>query len=182
MLRGKLAGAINFWHYGARLKAAGYQQLVTTSEMLNALGVNTEIPLLGWVFDEKWADKNSQALIGFLQASREAKQILSRSDQEWQRIRALTKAENDEVFAMLKKDYRASLLQQFAGKEKAATKKVFNILAKQGGSALVGKASALSDGTFWHTELLEKMLSGKAINDLDNVDGALNSDSLKVVQ
>lgn len=161
MLRGKLAGAINFWHYGARLKAAGYQPLVTTSDMLTALGIETKIPLLGWVFDEKWAGENSQALIGFLQASREAKQILSTSEQEWQRIRALTKAENDAVFAMLKKDYRAGLLQQFGKKEKVATKKIFNILAKQGGSALVGKATTLSDGTFWHTELLEKMVNKK---------------------
>tara|TARA_R110001592_G_scaffold45983_3_gene146656 strand:- start:1507 stop:2529 length:1023 start_codon:yes stop_codon:yes gene_type:complete len=154
ILRGDLAAVINFWHYGARLKAAGFQQLVTVPAMLAALGIEAKIPLLGWVFDQTWANKHPKALNRFLQASVEAKQILFSSADEWQRIRPLIKAENEAVFNALIKDYRTGLLPQFGTKEIEASKRVFEILAEQGGSALVGKATALSGGTFWRKNLL----------------------------
>lgn len=163
MLRGDLTSAINFWHYGARLKAAGYKQLVTVPEMLAELGVDAQIPLLGWVFDQRWAKEQPKAITGFLQASLEAKQILLSSELEWLRISSLIKAENPAVFAALKKDYRAGLLRQFGAKELAASKQVFKILAAQGGSALVGKATRLSDGTFWSTNLLADSFNAKVI-------------------
>ena len=149
MLRGDLSAAINFWHYGARLKAAGYQQLVTVSEMLLALGIDKQPPLLGWVFDEKWAKKNQQTVERFLSAAKQAKDILYHSDQEWHRIRPLLKAKDDVVFQALKNDYRAGVLKQFGEAELAASHQLFKVLAKQGGRELVGKASYLQASTFW---------------------------------
>ncbi|MCI2282811.1 ABC transporter substrate-binding protein [Colwellia sp. MSW7] len=159
MLRGNLAAVINFWHYGARLKAKGYKQLVTLPEMPEALGIDAQIPLLVWVFDQTWANANGEALHRFLHASAEAKQLLSSSEDEWQRIRPLIKAENDAVFKTLINDYRAGLLSQFGSKEVEASKRIFNILATQGGSALVGNATALHEGTFWQSNLLDSNLS-----------------------
>ena len=164
ILRGDLTAAINFWHYGARLKAAGYKQLVTIPEMLTEFGINAKIPLLGWVFDQKWANEHPKTITGFLQASREAKQILASSDSEWDRIRPLLKAENDEVFTELKKDYRSGLLSEFGTKEIEASKKVFNILAEEGGHALVGKATSLSDGLFWRPSQLAYLMNISALN------------------
>ncbi|WP_159819391.1 ABC transporter substrate-binding protein [Colwellia sp. 20A7] len=149
ILRGDLAAAINFWHYGARLKAAGYKHLVTMSEMLTEFGIEAKIPLLGWVFDQEWANQHPNAITRFLLASREAKLILASSEREWERIRPLLKAENDDVFTALKTDYRAGLLSEFGAKEIDASKQVFDILAQEGGRTLVGKATSLSDGLFW---------------------------------
>lgn len=163
MLRGDLDAAINFWHYGARLKAAGYDTLVTVPQMLAEFGIETKIPLLGWVFDQGWANQQPEAITRFLQASLEAKQILLSSDEEWLRIRPLIKAENTAVFSLLKKDYRAGVLREFGSKEFAASQQVFDILAEQGGSALVGKATALSEGTFWQNDTLSKTSRAKSI-------------------
>ena len=159
ILRGDLAGAINFWHYGARLKAAGYKQLVTIPDMLTEFGIEDDIPLLGWVFDQVWAKEQPEAITRFLQASNEAKKILASSEREWDRIRPLVKAENEGVFSELKKYYRAGLLHEFGAKEIEASKKVFSILAEEGGSALVGKASSLSEGLFWQQGAFEYSVS-----------------------
>jgi NitT/TauT family transport system substrate-binding protein len=75
----------------------------------------------------------------------------------------LIKAENDEVFSLMKKDYRAGLLGEFGAKEIKASQHVFEILAEQGGSALVGKATALSDGTFWRNKMQNKTSQPKSI-------------------
>jgi NitT/TauT family transport system substrate-binding protein len=151
MLRNNVDAAINFWHYNARLSASGYKVLVSMPQMLAELGINSKVPLLGWVFDQKWATNNNQKLTGFLQASKEAQQLLFLCDEEWQRIRTLTKAENEEVFHALKNEYRMRLLSKFGKEEIEASKQVFAILAQQGGRDLVGKATKLTEQTFWQT-------------------------------
>ena len=83
MLRGELPAVLNYWQYGARLKAAGMQEVISVADVLRALGVPGPVPLLGWAFDERWAGTNRAALTGFLRAAYAAKQILVASDAEW---------------------------------------------------------------------------------------------------
>jgi len=166
MQRDNVDAAINFWHYNARLTANGYKLLVSVPQMLAELGITNKVPLLGWVFEQEWAVKHNQKLTGFLQASNEAKQLLLQCDEEWQRIRPLTKAENDEVFIALKKEYRARVLDKFGPEEIKATKQIFAILAEQGGRDLVGKATSLAAGTFWQTAEINASLANLPTIDL----------------
>lgn len=149
MQRGELPAVINFWHYNARLQAAGMQPLMQVEAILSALGVTTEVPLLGWVFSETWANEHQAAIRAFIQASYAAKAILNTSDTEWQRIQPLTKAEDEATLIALRDGYRAGIPQAFGAEEQAAAAQVFAILAKEGGSELVGASPTLSPGTFW---------------------------------
>ncbi|MFQ3198614.1 MAG: NitT/TauT family transport system substrate-binding protein [Paraglaciecola sp.] len=167
MLRGELAAAINFWHYGARLEAQQFRLLVTVPQMLAELDIDADVPLLGWVFEETWAQQNPDKISRFLQASLEAKQILYSSDAEWERIRNLTKAENDSVFLALKKAYRAGLIQEFGARELKASEQIFSVLAQQGGQALVGQATSLDAGTFWTFDKRELTPLPTSDNDSD---------------
>ncbi|GAC25593.1 MAG: ABC transporter substrate-binding protein [Alteromonadaceae bacterium] len=149
MLRGELDAGINFWHYGARLKAKGHRLLVTVPEILHALHIENDVPLLGWAFKKPWAEQHANSIKGFLQASLAAKQILYSSDEEWTRIRGLTKAEDDEVFTRLQTEYRRGLLHRFGLQELTATKDIFAVLAQHGGHSLVGNATSLDEHTFY---------------------------------
>jgi len=151
MLRGDLPAVLNFWHYGARLKAAGMYELITVIDLLAGLGIDAEVPLLGWAFDEDWADRNRAALLGFLTAAYQAKKILAESDAEWMRIRELTKAEDDATLNALKNSYRDGIPRKFGEAELRAAEQVFAILAREGGRELVGRSSTtLTPGTFWN--------------------------------
>ena len=66
--RGELPAAMNFWHYGARLAAAGMPEVLGMKEILATLGIGDEMPLVGWVFGERWAQANPAAVAGFLEA------------------------------------------------------------------------------------------------------------------
>lgn len=150
MLRGELLAGINYWHYGARLKAAGMRELIQVTDVMKELGVQWPVPLLGWVFDEGWAAANRPALIGFLRASYAAKRILLESDDEWLRLRPLMKVEDDATLFALRDAYRAGVPRRFGAEEIDAAALVFEIVAKLGGDELVGRSRRLSDGTFWN--------------------------------
>jgi NitT/TauT family transport system substrate-binding protein len=149
MLRGEVDVALNFWHYAARLGAAGMTELVKVADLLPGLGVEGPLPLIGWVFSEGWAGRNEKLLQGFLDASAEAKKIMARSDAEWERLRPLTKAKDDAILFALRDAYRAGIPGPLDRRAVRAAEAAFATLAEVGGAALVGKARALSPGTFW---------------------------------
>jgi len=148
-LDGDLPAVLNFWHYGARLEAAGWQPLLSVADILPALGVDRPVPLLGWVFSAGWAAQHPKAIEGFLRASYAAKRRLAESDSEWERLRPLVRAENEATLHALRDGYRAGIPSCFGEPDVQAARQVFEIMAREGGTELVGSSKALSPGTFW---------------------------------
>ena len=149
MLNGEIPAVLNFWHYTARRKSAGMVELISVTDLLPALGINRRPPMIGWVFSERWAKDYGPAIKGFLRSLRAAKKILASSDAEWDRLRPLTKAKNDETFVALRKAYRAGIPKSFGDEDIAAAKSLFKTLAEYGGRDLVGESPVLAPGTFW---------------------------------
>ena len=149
VMRGELPAAMNFWHYTARLSAAGMKELITMPQILAGLGIEDELPLVGWVFRERWAKDNAAAIAGFLRASDAAKALMLESDAVWDELRPLMRAENEETFVALRDGIRAGIPRTTADEAERVATRVFDILAAEGGEALVGKARALAPGTFW---------------------------------
>ena len=149
MRRGDLPAVLNFWHYNARLKAAGMQELLPAVEILPALGVERPIPLLGWVFNRSWANENRDAVAGFLRASYSAKHLLLESDEEWKRLEPKMKVSDAATAAALRDAYRLGIPRRFGEADREAAARAFAILAAEGGEKLVGASDTLDPGTFW---------------------------------
>ena len=147
--RGDLPAVLNFWHYNARLEAAGMRELLTAAETLPALGVERPIPLLGWVFNHSWAHEHPEAIEGFLRASYSAKHLLLESDAEWERLQPKMKVSDAATAAALRDAYRAGIPREFGEADREAAGQAFAILAREGGEKLVGSSDTLAPGTFW---------------------------------
>ena len=147
--RGDLPAVLNFWHYNARLKAAGMQELLTAAEILPELGVGRPIPLLGWVFNRSWANEHRDAVDGFLRASYSAKHLLLESDAEWKRLEPKMKVSDAATAAALRDAYRLGIPREFGEADRDAAAQAFSILAREGGEKLVGTSDTLMPGTFW---------------------------------
>ena len=145
---GELDAVLNYWHFAARLDAKGFKQLVGIEEAIGELGATSVPPQLGFVFYQSFVDQNPELVAAFADASRAAKELLQ-GDAEWERIRPLTKAEDDATFEALKRRYRAGIIEHWGEAEQADAAKVYAMLAGLGGEKLVGAATELAPGTFW---------------------------------
>jgi NitT/TauT family transport system substrate-binding protein len=151
-LRGEMPAALNFWHFAARLKAAGWRELMSMPELLAGLGLDHSLPMVGWVFSERWAKQNPAAVEGFLRASAAARKQLAENDAVWEEIRPLTRAEDAATLLALRDGYRAGIASSSPAAVKAAEKAAtaaFPILAREGGKEVVGNATQLAPGVFW---------------------------------
>lgn len=149
MLKGELPAVMNFWHFSARLRAAGMRELLTLDEVLKGLGVDGELPMIGWVFRDDWAAKNRAAFEGFLRAGAHARRHMQTSDAVWEELRPLTRAEDDATLVALRDGFRAGIPGEDVAQAERTARRVFAILAQEGGAELVGSATALPAGTFW---------------------------------
>ena len=146
---GELDAVLNYWHFCARLEAQGYPQLVGVNEAQAALGVPASAPQLGYVFKQSFADAHPDLLRAFADASREAKRILATSDAEWQRLKPLTRADDDKTLKALQRRFVEGIVPHWGPAEQRQAADLYLILAKLGGEELVGKAPELVEGTFW---------------------------------
>ncbi|MBC8269199.1 MAG: ABC transporter substrate-binding protein [Rhodospirillaceae bacterium] len=145
---GKVDAVLTFWHFAAKLEAKGMRRVVDIGQIASDLGIAAQVPQIGYVFNDNWVSSHPGALKKFNTALLEAKAILGKSDQEWERIRPLTKAKDDATFAALKKGYRAGIPSSWGGHERKEAAKLFSILAKIGGAKLVGPGKKIEKGTF----------------------------------
>lgn len=147
-MQGELDAVLNFWHFCARLEASGFRRLLGANQAARALGASGPVSALGYVFSDAWAAANPAAASGFIKASIAAKRVLARSDEEWQRLAPLIRAEGTEL-ATLRDRYREGIPSRPVADEAADAAKLYRVLAAVGGEKLVGHAAEMAPGTFW---------------------------------
>ena len=148
-LRGNLDAVLNFWHYSARLQALGNKTLLSINEILPALGVDRPLPMIGWVFSEKWAQSHPELINQFILTTSQAKQLLANSDKAWDEIRSAMKVDSEEMFFSLIMAYRQGIPKCFSQLDLESMSRVYSILAQYGGRQLIGESDKLTPGTVW---------------------------------
>jgi NitT/TauT family transport system substrate-binding protein len=146
---GGIDAVLNYWNFAARLKAAGLREVATVEQIARELEIGANVPVIGYVFSETWAGKNTPTVQGFLRASQAAKTIMGKSDDEWRRLAPLTRAEDDATLTALRDGYRAGILAAWGPAERDAAARMYDILAQLGGRELVGDSPHIAAGTFW---------------------------------
>lgn len=109
MKSGRLDMLVTFWHYGARLEAEGYKKLYSLSDLMKGLGLESDVPMLGYLYDAKFGDQKSELISGFYSSINAAKTELLENDGAWQELRPIMKAENKAIYNALINGYRVGI-------------------------------------------------------------------------
>lgn len=145
-LSGDVEGAINFWHFLAKMKASGMRQLISVEEASIALGLDPEVPLLGYVMKESFLAENPGLMEALYAASRAAKTLLG-DDGAWDALRPRMNADTDAQFETLRADFRAGIPKS-GTIDPASAAQLLQLMAHLGGKKLVGAATTLPAGLF----------------------------------
>jgi NitT/TauT family transport system substrate-binding protein len=146
--RGKLDAVLNFWNFNARLKSKGFVPVISIREVLPALGLDADPPLLGWVFSDRWAEDHPELARGLIDASYEAKGLMKSDDAIWEKLRPIMDADDDALFQALKDGYREGIPDRYERKDIAAAEGAFALMRAVDPSS-VANLEALPEGTFW---------------------------------
>jgi NitT/TauT family transport system substrate-binding protein len=146
-LSGDLEGAINFWHFMAKMEAGGMEKLIDVADAATALGLDPETPLLGYVLRGEMLRDQPDLVRGLAAASRQAKDLLAQDDAEWDRLRPRMNADTDAEFAALKAGFRVGIPAP-GPVDEAAADRMLRLMAEFGGEDLVGRARELPEGVF----------------------------------
>jgi NitT/TauT family transport system substrate-binding protein len=149
-LSGEMDAVVNYWNFCAALEARGFRRVAGIEDILPKLGAKGRIAMVGYVFDEGWASANRDAVERFITMTRAAKEILLKSDDQWETIAPLTGAADAATLQAYRDRYREGIPRRPIADEEADAQVLYRVLAKVGGSELVGPATELEPGTFYH--------------------------------
>ena len=145
----RIDAVITFWHYAARLEAKGYRALTDLKAISTELGLDSDLPMLGFVFHQDWAQRHPQLVSGLLRASTEAKAYLRQTADGWKPLRGLMKAPDQTTFEHLKQGYLAGTPAPFDPVQLDDAQRLYGLLYQLGGERLVGPSADLDRGSFW---------------------------------
>jgi NitT/TauT family transport system substrate-binding protein len=146
---GELDGIINFWHYLARLEALGKQPLITMESIVDNLGFDADTPMLGFVFNQHWADQHPDMVNALMAASAAAKKILRDREEEWQRLRPQLNAGNELEFRALQQGFRKGIPDERLITEYHSPRAIYHALTPVLHRGVQRPDSTLAQGTFY---------------------------------
>jgi len=151
-LAGETDGAINFWHFMAKMEAAGMRNVMSVADAAQALGLDPETPLLGYVMRGDMLKTHPELVTGLANASRAAKDILAINDAEWDKLRDRMNASSDAQFVALIDGFRAGIPTTTTVDYDAANR-LLGVMAELGGKELVGDLTSVPEGMFFQPGL-----------------------------
>ncbi|TBW58452.1 ABC transporter substrate-binding protein [Marinobacter halodurans] len=101
--RGQLDAVVTYWHFAARLRADGrFRSAFAMRDLLTALDLDADLPVLGYVFRDDWAQAHPDRLAGFAKALEQTQRHLAAGPDVWQPLRPMMRVDDDATFALLR--------------------------------------------------------------------------------
>jgi NitT/TauT family transport system substrate-binding protein len=145
---GRLDAVLTYWQFAARLEAGGTRRLLGMDEAMRELGFADPVPLVGYVVSRGWAMRNREVVDGFRRACARADEILAGSDEAWLNLAPLTGAASAAELDRLRDAYRRGIPIRPERDAHEAARRLYQLLARVGGTALVGAGTTLPEEIF----------------------------------
>jgi NitT/TauT family transport system substrate-binding protein len=148
-LQGETDATLTFWNFCADLESKGHKRAVEMAAVMQGLGAKGPVAIVGYTFDSGFAARNRSAVDRFLDAARQAKEILATSETEWQRLAPRIRVTDPNALAIYRKRYADGIVRRPLAEEEADARGLYRVLAEIGGAELTGPARELAPGTFY---------------------------------
>jgi NitT/TauT family transport system substrate-binding protein len=148
-LQGESDATLTFWNFCADLESKGQRRAIGMDHVMKGLGAQGPVAIVGYTFDGAWAARNRSTVDRFLDATRQAKDILAASPNEWQRLAPRIGVSDASALAIYRQRFGEGIVRRPPAEEEADARALYRVLAEIGGAELVGPARELAAGTFY---------------------------------
>ena len=150
-LGGEMDAVLNYWNFSRRIGSQGLPPRSPASRIsCRNSGPRAASPWSATSSTKDGPARMSDAVARFIAMTRKAKEILSTSDAEWEKIAPLTGASDAASLRVYRDRYREGIPHRLIADEEADARVLYRVLASIGGRELVGPAQELDPGTFYH--------------------------------
>ena len=139
----RVDAVLTHWHFAAQLEAQGYRQLLDGKALQESLGISENVPTLGYVFKQSWADTHKEALKAFFAATSEAKNRLCDDAVLWQQATVKMPFAPE----ILRQRYCNGRVTAWTNANQQAAQQLYSVLFSL--NPKVGSSANLATGTFW---------------------------------
>lgn len=107
--RGRVDAIVTYWHFAARLKGEGdaWRSAFAMESLLSEMGLDTNLPVLGYVFPRAWASENAALVNRFARSIDDAKAELAQNPEHWQRLKRLMREPGEGALQALREGFLA---------------------------------------------------------------------------
>lgn len=146
--RGQMDAIVTYWHFAARLKGqGGWRSAFGMADLLAAMNLDSELPVLGYVFPEKWAVEHKELIDRFADSLTDARAQLAVQISAWERLRPLLRNPKAGVFNALKEGFVAGIPEPLTANRVASLRELLVILTN------VDTASLMPERLFYRKQL-----------------------------
>ncbi len=142
----RVDAVLTHWHFAAQLEAQGYSQLLDGKALQQSLGIQENVPTLGYVFNQSWANSHKPELQAFFAATSQAKNNLCNDAALWQK----TTIKMQSVPDILRQRYCDGRVSAWTTENQHAAQQLYSVLYSL--NPKVGSSANLAAGTFWTVE------------------------------
>jgi NitT/TauT family transport system substrate-binding protein len=142
----RVDAVLTHWHFAAQLEAQGYRQLLDGKALQQDLGIAENVPTLGYVFQQSWADSHKIALKAFFAATSQAKNQLCNDAALWQK----TTIKMQFTSEILHQRYCDGRVNSWTTANQLAAQQLYSVLFNL--NPKVGNSESLAVGTFWNAD------------------------------
>lgn len=140
--------ALTYWHFATRLEAAGFRQIIDDRGILKNLGIEENVPNLGYVFKQSWGIAHQSTLTAFFKAAQQARKVICMDETAWRNVIPLTKTNDPVTQKMLRQGFcEGNIDTQWGKKEQQAAARIYTLVKTL--QPLSGISETLQAGIFW---------------------------------
>ena len=150
LAQGELDAALEFFTFAARLEGKGFARAIDMADVERDLGAQHPLIVTGYVFTQDFGARNADRLQRFFAMMMKAKKLLADNDEAFAKIAPMTGITDPKTLAILRRYYRRGVPTATLAQYQADAAAIYKVLAEVGGPRLVGAATALDPGVFYH--------------------------------
>lgn len=133
--QGQLDVVLTYWNQAAKLEAKGFVKIMDGAAIQHVLGIQSQIPTLGYVFRKGFIGEHPESFRRFLNTTQQAGEAICSSDTLWAALAETVQEPDHAAREQLRSLYCQGRVRQLSQADLESAKAIFQLVGEANGTA-----------------------------------------------